>query len=406
MTTLHAGGKFGGKVYETSGGLHGVGASVVNALSEWMEVEVARDKRGSHACVSSAASRRQAARTSGAVNRRGTIVSFKPDAQIFGKEAQFSPPCSIAWPGRKAYLFRGVEIRWKCDPSLIKSDAASPAEETLKFPGGLLDFLTSEIGKARRPSRRERFPAGRKTATARARWNGRSPGRRTPTPFLHSYCNTIPTPQGGTHEQGLRNALSKALRSHGERVNNRKTSLIMPEDIMGVCLRCPVGVHPRAGIPGADQGKTVDGRCATAGRKRRARPFRPLAGRKPARSRPAARLSSSTRPRTGSSGKAGKRRLAQRRRRANCACPASSPIARAMRRRAPKFFWSKATSRAARPNRRATARPRRSCRCAAKSSMSPAPRAGKLEQNQELADLVLALGCGTGAKYRDRRSAL
>src|SRR5580704_6414224 len=144
MTTLHAGGKFDGKVYETSGGLHGVGASVVNALSEWMEVEVARD-RHAHRMRFERGVAIGKLKDLGAVNRRGTLVAFKPDAKIFG-DIQFSPSRLHRMAKSKAYLFRGVEIRWFCDPALIKDE--TPAEDTLKFPGGLLDFLKSEIGKA------------------------------------------------------------------------------------------------------------------------------------------------------------------------------------------------------------------------------------------------------------------
>jgi topoisomerase-4 subunit B len=227
MTTLHAGGKFDGKAYETSGGLHGVGASVVNALSEWMEVEVARDRHAwkmrferGHAIGK--------LKDLGAVNRRGTIVSFKPDAKIFG-DAHFLPARLHRMAKSKAYLFRGVEIRWICDPSLIKDE--TPAEDTLKFPGGLLDFLRSEIGKAqtvtpRDFSGRTENKDGRGAVEWAVAW---APARDA---FARSYCNTIPTPQGGTHEQGLRNALTKALRAHGERANNRKTSLITADDVM------------------------------------------------------------------------------------------------------------------------------------------------------------------------------
>jgi topoisomerase-4 subunit B len=230
MTTLHAGGKFGGKVYDTSGGLHGVGASVVNALSEWMDVEVARDKRGYKMRFSRGKAVGKLKET-GAVNRRGTIVSFKPDKEIFGEDVHFSPANLYRMARSKAYLFRGVEIRWKCPPDLLKSGSDIPAEDTLKFPGGLLDFLSGEI-------------EGKQQVTTR-RFHGRTENRDGKgavewavawvpevDPFLNSYCNTIPTPQGGTHEQGLRNALAKALRAHGERVNNRKTNLITPEDIM------------------------------------------------------------------------------------------------------------------------------------------------------------------------------
>jgi topoisomerase-4 subunit B len=230
MTTLHSGGKFGGKVYDTSGGLHGVGSSVVNALSEWMEVDVARDKRGYKMRFSRGKTVSKLKET-GAVNRRGTIVSFKPDAEIFGKETHFSPANLYRMARSKAYLFRGVEIRWKCPAELIKSGSDIPAEDTLKFPGGLLDFLASEIeGKAQVTNRRFSGRTENRDGKGAVEWA--IAWVPEVDPFLHSYCNTIPTPQGGTHEQGLRNALAKALRSHGERVNNKKTGLITPEDIM------------------------------------------------------------------------------------------------------------------------------------------------------------------------------
>ncbi|HJW41566.1 MAG TPA: DNA topoisomerase IV subunit B [Rhizomicrobium sp.] len=236
MTTLHAGGKFGGKVYDTSGGLHGVGASVVNALSDWMEVDVARDKK-SHKMRFERGKAIGKLKDMGAVNRRGTIVAFHPDPQIFGKDTHFSPAMLYWMVKSKAYLFRGVEIRWKCDPSLIKGD--TPAEDTLKFPGGLLDFLKSEVGASNTVTNREfhgrteNKDGGQKNLGGAVEWAA----IWTPQidPFVHSYCNTIPTAQGGTHEQGLRNALTRALRSHGERVNNRKTALVTADDVMAAC---------------------------------------------------------------------------------------------------------------------------------------------------------------------------
>src|SRR5512143_1954550 len=231
MTTLHAGGKFGGNVYDTSGGLHGVGASVVNALSEWMEVDVARDKIA-HKMRFERGHAVGKLKKLGAVNRRGTIVSCKPDTQIFGKDTHFSPAQLYRMAKSKAYLFRGVEIRWKCDSSLIKGE--TPAEDTLKFPGGLVDFLRSEVNgntlvTSREFSGRTENRDGKGAVEWAVTW--------TPQidPFVHSYCNTIPTSQGGTHEQGLRNALTKALRSHGERVSNKKTSLVTTDDVMSAC---------------------------------------------------------------------------------------------------------------------------------------------------------------------------
>jgi topoisomerase-4 subunit B len=228
MTTLHAGGKFDGKAYETSGGLHGVGASVVNALSEWMEVDVARDKHA-HKMRFERGHAVGKLKDMGAVNRRGTITSFKPDAKIFG-EAQFSPARLHRMAKSKAYLFRGVEIRWICDPALIKDE--TPAEDTLKFPGGLLDFLKGEIGKSNTVNSRD-FAGRTENRDGKGAVEWAVAWTPALDPFVRSYCNTIPTPQGGTHEQGLRNALTKALRAHGERANNRKTGLITADDVMG-----------------------------------------------------------------------------------------------------------------------------------------------------------------------------
>ena len=229
MTTLHAGGKFGGKVYDTSGGLHGVGASVVNALSEWMEVDVARDKHA-HKMRFERGKAIGKLKDVGAVNRRGTIVSFKPDFQIFGKDTHFSPAQLYRMARSKAYLFRGVEIRWKCDPAFIKGD--TPAEDVLKFPGGLLDFLRGAIEGKDTVTAREFFGRTENKGDGKGAVEWAISWAPEAEPFLNSYCNTIPTPQGGTHEQGLRNALTKALRTHGERVNNRKTSLVTPDDLM------------------------------------------------------------------------------------------------------------------------------------------------------------------------------
>lgn len=232
MTTLHAGGKFGGKVYDTSGGLHGVGASVVNALSEWMEVEVARDKKAyrQRFARGHAATKLESL---GPANRRGTVVRFKPDSKIFGS-AHFSPRLLYRMARSKAYLFRGIEIRWKCEPSLLKPEWEVPPEETLKFPGGLLDFLNVALGTAKTVARPFFGQIPNKDGKGAVEWAI----AWTPEidPFLNSYCNTIPTLQGGTHEQGLRSGLTRSLRAFGERTGNRKTGLITPDDVMaGAC---------------------------------------------------------------------------------------------------------------------------------------------------------------------------
>ncbi|NOT39231.1 MAG: DNA topoisomerase IV subunit B, partial [Alphaproteobacteria bacterium] len=222
LTTLHSGGKFTAGAYETSGGLHGVGASVVNALSEWLEVEVARDRnlwsqrfeRGNPVTK---------LKDLGSINnRRGTTVRFKPDVKIFGPDAHFKPARLYRMARSKAYLFRGVEIRWSCDASLIHGTDTTPADETLHFPGGLSDYLEATIGKASTVT--PRAFSGRVESTKEGKGIVEWAVSWSPAldPFMNSYCNTIPTAQGGTHDNGLRSAMAKSLRAYGELTNNRK----------------------------------------------------------------------------------------------------------------------------------------------------------------------------------------
>ncbi len=231
MTTLHSGGKFTAGAYETSGGLHGVGSSVVNALSEWLEVEVARDRNLWSQKYERGAPVTKLKDLGPIHNRRGTTVRFKPDIKIFGPDAHFKPTRLYKMARSKAYLFRGVEIRWSCDPALIHGTDTTPADETLHFPGGLGDYLASTIGKATtvtpRPfANRIESKDNKGIVEWAISW---SPAL---DPFMSSYCNTIPTPQGGTHDSGLRAAMSRSLRAYGELTNNRKAAQITAEDVM------------------------------------------------------------------------------------------------------------------------------------------------------------------------------
>jgi topoisomerase IV subunit B len=242
MTTLHAGGKFGGKVYDTSGGLHGVGASVVNALSEWMEVEVARDRHAYKQRFERGHAATKLKDLGAAPNRRGTIVTFKPDEKIFGASHHFNPRVLYRMARSKAYLFRGVEIRWNCDSSLLKPEWEIPAEDVFKFPGGLLDFLRGAIGSAKTVSRLFFGRIENRDSKGAVEWA--IAWAPEVEPFVHSYCNTIPTLQGGTHEQGMRSGLTKSLRAHGERVGNKKTSLITTDDVMdGACAMLSIFIR-------------------------------------------------------------------------------------------------------------------------------------------------------------------
>jgi topoisomerase-4 subunit B len=236
LTTLHSGGKFGGKAYDTSGGLHGVGSSVVNALSETLEVEVARDRTLYRQSFSRGVPTSKLINAGPVHNRRGTTLRFKPDPQIFGP-LQFSPARLYKLCRSKAYLFRGVEIRWACDAALIPARDETPKEATLHFPGGLRDSLEADIADAPRVLP-EIWAGDAKLPDAP---DGRSSGRvewaaswlESGDAFLTSYTNTVPTPQGGTHETGFRTALLKSLRHWGDQRNNKRAAQVTAEDVMG-----------------------------------------------------------------------------------------------------------------------------------------------------------------------------
>jgi topoisomerase-4 subunit B len=229
LCTLHAGGKFSGKAYETSGGLHGVGASVVNALSDSMVVQVARNKELFEQRFSRGIPLGPVAKIGAAPNRRGTTVTFHADPEIFGNH-RFKPARLFKSIRSKAYLFSGVEIRWK---SAI-NDGETPTEATFHFPGGLSDYLNETLQKASTYADRpfagtvefqERFNVPGKVEWA-INWTPSRDG------FIQSYCNTVPTPEGGTHEAGFWAAVLKGIRAYGERVNNRKAKDITREDLL------------------------------------------------------------------------------------------------------------------------------------------------------------------------------
>jgi topoisomerase IV subunit B len=236
LTTLHSGGKFGAKVYQTAGGLHGVGLSVVNALAEVLEVEVARGRQVWRQSYAKGVPTTRLEPGGGTNNRRGTSVRFRPDPEIFGNEARFRPLLLHRMARSKAYLYRGVEIRWQCDASLLAGTSGVPEREVFHFPAGLQDFLAAIL-------------AGRETVTelpfageaeladggGRVEWAIAWPLDEEPHAGL--YCNTVPTPQGGSHEQALRQALMRALKAYGELTGNRRAGQVTAEDLLGgACL--------------------------------------------------------------------------------------------------------------------------------------------------------------------------
>ncbi|MGV1014050.1 MAG: DNA topoisomerase IV subunit B, partial [Methyloceanibacter sp.] len=232
MTTLHAGGKFNSKVYETSGGLHGVGVSVANALSESMEVEVARGQKLYRQTYTRGKPDRPVKSLGAVKNRRGTRVRFIPDPKIFGKGAAFRPSRLFRMARSKAYLFRGVEIRWSCAKAALVGDSDTPESAVFHFPGGLKDFLANRI-EGQESVTKEAFTGrtektnGHGSVEWAISWIASDDG------FLNSYCNTVPTPDGGTHEAGLRAALTKGLRAYGELTGHKRVAQVTADDVLG-----------------------------------------------------------------------------------------------------------------------------------------------------------------------------
>src|SRR5712664_362741 len=259
MCTLHSGGKFDSKVYETSGGLHGVGISVVNALSSRLEVEVARGQQLYRMAFERGHPKGKLEDLGKINNRRGTRIRFKPDTDIFGAKATFKPQRLFKMARSKAYLFGGVEIRWRCAPELLKGIEDVPAEDSFHFPGGLKDYLAAAI-HADTLVHPDIFSgkSGRNGAHGACEWavawTADADG------FLSSYCNTIPTQDGGTHESGMRSAMLRGLKDHAERVGQgKRAASVTSEDVMvGAAVMLSVFVREPE-----FQGQTKD-RLATA----------------------------------------------------------------------------------------------------------------------------------------------
>ncbi len=259
MCTLHAGGKFNSKVYETSGGLHGVGVSVTNALSERMVVEVWREQTHYRMGFERGKPKGKLEKLGRAPNKRGTRVRFKPDPQIFGAKAGFKPERIFKMTRSKAYLFGGVEIRWHCAPELLEGVEDVPEKATFHFEQGLRDYLADQL-KGATLVHADIFTGSSGKVGAHGAvqwaiaWTADTDG------FLNSYCNTIPTPDGGTHESGLRSALLRGLKDHAARVGQEKRAAPVTSDDIMTGAGCMLSVFVREP---EFQGQTKD-RLATA----------------------------------------------------------------------------------------------------------------------------------------------
>ena len=243
MTMLHSGGKFGGNAYKVSGGLHGVGSSVVNALSESLTIEVARDRKLYRQHYAKGRPLDKLEMVGNAPNRRGTSITFRPDPEIFGANCCFSPNKLYRMARSKAFLFKGIHILWKCAPELLCEGNVTPAEAELHFPNGLRDFLNYQIGSRttvnRMPFAGESLLAGDE---GKVEWAVTWP--EDENGFCHSYCNTVITPQGGTHELGFKSALLRGLKEYGEMANVKKAAAVTGEDFLSdACIMLSVFIR-------------------------------------------------------------------------------------------------------------------------------------------------------------------
>lgn len=231
MTMLHSGGKFGGSAYKVSGGLHGVGLSVVNALSELLTIEIARDKKLYRQVYAKGKPQTPLELVGNAPNRRGTSITFKADPEIFGVTSNFNPNKVYRMARSKAFLFKGVKIFWKCAPEIIVDGDTTPAEMELCFPNGLTDFLSYQIG-TRQTINRIAFSGDSLLSGDEGRVEWAITWPIDENGFCYSYCNTVVTPQGGTHELGFKSALIRSLKEYGEMANIKKLALITAEDFL------------------------------------------------------------------------------------------------------------------------------------------------------------------------------
>lgn len=232
MTTLHSGGKFGGDAYDTSGGLHGVGISVVNALSDRLWVEVVKDKKLWQQEYSKGVPVTELQQKGNMPNRRGTTITFDPDYEIFDEGAKFRPERIYSFIKSKAYLYKGVEIRWHCDQVLLSGKTDVPEKAVIHFPKGLEDYLATKITDAKTVTAQpfigsRELPENAGKVEWAIHWSDQV------EPFFKSFCNTIPTPLGGTHENGFRAAVLKSIKAYGEMSHQKKTGKLNGEDVLG-----------------------------------------------------------------------------------------------------------------------------------------------------------------------------
>ncbi len=235
LTTLHSGGKFNNNVYKTSGGLHGVGSAVVNALSSSMDVVISRDGYEWHQTFSRGKVTSPIAKGN-PTKAHGTKIKFTLDDKIFGENAVFKPVKIYRMARAKSFLSRGVKIEWHCNPALITEDMNIESDKVFYYPNGVADFVAEKTDS--KPKILPKIFSGSvdfPDDSGRVEWAltvlTDENGAASDDGFFASYCNTIATIDGGTHENGFKAAITKGLKAYGEKVNNKAAASIIGEDV-------------------------------------------------------------------------------------------------------------------------------------------------------------------------------
>ncbi len=230
MTTLHSGGKFSNNSYKTSGGLHGVGISVVNALSKKLTLEIARDKKYFSQVYQQGNPKTKLKTSSKGSLKKGTRIVFSPDTEIFGDDAYFDASIIYNMAKAKAYLIPDVEIHWSCDKSVSKKNV--PVKDKLHYSDGIKDYLHS-LCSPHDPIFEDPFYFNTKISDEDGKIEGIINWFEAIEPINESYCNTIKTPMGGTHESGFKTGVFKAFKEFSKLKYEKKSSQINQEDLFG-----------------------------------------------------------------------------------------------------------------------------------------------------------------------------
>ena len=230
MSTLHSGGKFNDSIYKSSAGLHGVGLSVVNALSSKLNIQVTKNSKIYSQDYSKGKILNKLKAKGKNKIKNGTLITFSPDPEIFGKDISFKPDKIYELSKNKAYLQRGIKIYWECNKGLLNRKSSVPSKETLLFSKGLEDFLKNEISQKNAVHEKVCFQSGN-LEDKKGRVEFAIQFNKEKIKYSKAFCNTVYNMNGGTHDAGFRSGIAKSIRKYAKNKNNKVVSKATQDDI-------------------------------------------------------------------------------------------------------------------------------------------------------------------------------